>query len=100
MLPFAVFLLSFSIDIDTFAMLLSLIPVSDIFAAIRPLEGAFALLHVIDVLADIATAIRPREGSVSFHLIIAPLPVEDAPVGPFIDALSVDVVLDEGASVS
>ncbi len=79
-LPFTMFLLSFRGIVDSLSVLLSFVPVTDIFSAIGPLEGPLALFHVIDVLANVLPSIGPRERPVSLHLVVYPISVEDSPI--------------------
>jgi hypothetical protein len=73
MFPFAMFLLTFGVDIDTIAVLLALVPVADVLATVRPLESALTLLHIVYVVAHIFPAVWPGEGTVTFHLVVTPL---------------------------
>lgn len=62
------------------AMLLSVLPVSVVFATIRPEEDALALLLVVYVLTLVLPAVGPHEDTVALHLIILPLALVDPAV--------------------
>merc|ERR1719473_1807634 len=76
-------------------MLLSLRPLTVILAAVRPREDAMTILHISDVLALVYTSVIPSERTGSVHLVLAPLSVEDARVGPLIPSFAVNIVRQE-----
>lgn len=82
-------------DVNTFAVLFTLTPLSDVFATVGPLECTLAVLLIVLIAAYIATTVTPREGALTFHLVIDPLPAVDSAVGPSVLAFAVDVVLEE-----
>lgn len=98
--PLSVFLLTFGIDIDSFTVLFALVPVTNVFSAIGPLESTLALLHVIDVLAYVLSAIWPGESTMTFHLVVLPVTSVDSAISPLIDTTSMNVVIEEVSSES
>jgi len=98
-LPFSVLFLPFSIDIHTSSVLLSFVPSTNVFASIRPLKCALALLHVINVIADISTTVWPSECSVTLHLVVSPFTRKYSAISPFINSCAMDVIVVEVAGV-
>lgn len=87
------------LDVGATAMLLTFLPVSDVLATVRPLEGTMAVLLIIHILANVLAAVRPSESTVAFHLVIDPLTIVDPAISPDVLANTMNVVLVELAIV-
>ena len=94
-IPLATLDLASAIVIGAEAVLLSILPISIIFAVVWPSEDTMALLFIIDVHAFILAAITPSEDAESVHFVILPLSVVLTAVRPAVDTLSVNIVLEE-----
>lgn len=87
-------------DVNTFAVLLALTPLSNVLATIWPLEGSVSVLLVILIATYISTAITPSESSLTFHFIVDPLATINSTVSPFIFSLAMNIILEKVTFIS
>lgn len=81
-------------------MLFAVQPLAIVLTSVWPCENATTFFLVISVFAFVPSAVVPGKDASTMHLIKLPLPVKRAAIGPFVNAVSVDVVVDEVSFVS
>ena len=54
------------------SMLSSFVPLTSIYAAVGPLEGALTVFHIIEEVTFVLTTVRPCKLTVPMHLVLLP----------------------------
>ena len=79
------------VSVHADAVLLALVPVTIVLTAIRPVEHALALFHVLKVLAIVDAVIRQPELPFTVHFIVEPITFVYSAIRP--DVLSIPLHL-------
>jgi hypothetical protein len=81
-------------------MLFAVKPLAIVLTSVWPCENAMTFFLVVNVFTFVSSTVVPSKDSSAMHFIKLPLPVKRAAIGPFINAVSVNVVVDEVSFVS
>lgn len=81
------------LHVNALSVLLALLPLAVVAPAIRPGEGAHAVLLVLLVVTDVLSAIGPRKVPATFHFGIDPGAIVDATIGPGVHADAMQLVV-------
>jgi len=84
---------------DALTMLFPFLPLALVSVAVRPIEGAIAVLLILKVLSFVAFAIGPDKCAEAVHFVVGPPARVCAPIAPFIRALPLDVILHEQPAI-